>query len=210
MKLLAISDVHGNGDVLKWLTELGRFADLLIIAGDVADWGDIKFFRNFYKVISEKGLRTFFVPGNHDPDYELSLPKISNLHGNAVDFDGLTFCGIGGSNPTPFNTPFELDDSQAEEIISRLPNKVDVLVSHTSPYNTRCDRSYGGDHIGSKPVRRFIEKTKPKVVICGHVHEGRSTDSLWDTLIVNPGPAMSGFYVTVFFDGRTKVDLLQA
>ncbi|MCP8306431.1 MAG: metallophosphoesterase [archaeon] len=210
MKLLAISDVHGNSGVLKWLTELGRYADLLIVAGDVADWGDVEFFRNFYKVISEKGIETFFVPGNHDPDYELSLPNVSNLHGNAVDFDGSIFCGIGGSNPTPFNTPFELDDSQADELISRLPPKVDVLVSHASPYNTRCDRSYRGDHIGSTPVRRFIKKTKPKVVICGHVHEGRSTDLLGDTLIVNPGPAMSGFYVTISFNGRPRADLLQA
>ncbi|MGQ9468288.1 MAG: metallophosphoesterase family protein [Nitrososphaerales archaeon] len=121
----------------------------------------------------------------------------------------MIFCGIGGLNPTPFNTPFELDDDRAYELLLRLPNRIDVLISHASPYGTKCDRSYKGNHIGSKPVRSFIEKVKPKVVISGHVHEARSMDVLGETLIVNPGPAMNGFYAIIFINGKPKADLLQ-
>ncbi len=210
MKLLAIADVHGNSRVIQWLIELGRYADLLIVAGDVSDWGNELFFKNFFEIISEKGIKTFFVPGNHDPNNELNLRNILNLHNNVTNYHNMIFCGIGGSNLTPFNTPFELDDFRAEEVFSRLPDKVDVFVSHASPYNTRCDRSYKGEHIGSKPLRRYIEKTQPKIVICGHIHEARSTDMLENTLVVNPGPAMNGFYVTISLNGKPKVDLLQA
>jgi len=209
MKLLAITDVHGRTQVLKWVIELSKDFDLLVIAGDVAEWGDEKLFRNFYKSLSDNNIKTLFVPGNHDPILELSLDKVSNLHGRSINLGGLIFCGIGGSNPTPFNTPFELDDDRAYELLSRLPNQIDVLISHASPYGTKCDRSYGGNHIGSKPIRSFIEKAKPKVVISGHVHEARSMDILGDTLIVNPGPAMNGFYTIISINGKPRADLLQ-
>ncbi|MGQ9719168.1 MAG: metallophosphoesterase family protein [Nitrososphaerales archaeon] len=209
MRLIAITDVHGRTNVLSWLTRLGKNFDLLVIAGDVTDWGDKEFFENFYKSLSNNNIRSFFVPGNHDPKIGLNLSNISNLHGKSVTFGGLVFCGLGGSNITPFNTPFELDDGQANGILSKLPGKIDVLVSHASPYGTRCDQSYRGEHIGSKPVRNFIEKVKPKAVITGHVHEARSTDFLGDTLMVNPGAAMGGFYAAISLDGKPTADLLQ-
>ncbi len=209
MKLLAITDIHGKTQVLKWLIELAKNFDLLIIAGDVTDWGDEEFFRSFYKSLSDNNITTLFVPGNHDPCHESTFPKILNLHGESTTFNGLIFCGIGGSNPTPFNTPFELRDDQAIELLSRFSDRVDALISHASPYGTKCDRTYRGNHIGSKPVRSFIEKVKPKVVISGHVHEARCIDVLGDTLIVNPGPAMNGFYAIISMDGKPRADLLQ-
>lgn len=209
MKLLAIADVHGNSQVIKWVIELCKDFGLLAVAGDAAEWGDVEFFRDFYKSLSDNNIETLFVPGNHDPVLELDIEKVVNLHGKSTNFDGLIFCGIGGSSPTPFNTPFELGNDQACELLSRFPDKIDVLISHASPYGTKCDRSYRGNHIGSKPVRSFIEKTKPKVVVSGHVHEARNIDVLGDTLIVNPGPAMNGFYAVISINGKPKADLLQ-
>jgi Icc-related predicted phosphoesterase len=209
MELLAITDVHGKTQVSKWLTELAKNFDLLVIAGDVTDWGDEEFFKGFYKTLSDNNITTLFVPGNHDPCYESTFPKMLNLHGESTTFNGLIFCGMGGSNPTPFNTPFELRDDQATELLSRFPDRIDVLISHASPYGTKCDRTYRGNHIGSKPVRSFIEKVKPKVVISGHVHEARGIDVLGDTLIVNPGPAMNGFYAIISMNGKPRADLLQ-
>jgi Icc-related predicted phosphoesterase len=113
MKLLAKTDVHGRTQVLKWVIELSKDFDLLVIAGDVMEWGDERFFRNFYKSLSGDTIETLFVLGNHDPILELTRDKISNLHGRSINFGGLIFCGIGGSNPTPLNTPFELDDDRA-------------------------------------------------------------------------------------------------
>jgi Icc-related predicted phosphoesterase len=214
MKLIAITDVHGRNHVLKWLVDLAKDFALLVIAGDVSDWGDKEFFRNFYKTLSDKSIMTFFVPGNHDPCNESfpnneSFPKIVNLHGKLTTFNGLIFLGIGGSNITPFKTPFELKDDQAFELLSKFSNQIDVLISHASPFGTKCDRTYRGNHIGSKPVRSFIEKVKPKVVISGHVHEARGIDFLGDTLIVNPGPAMNGFYAIISINGKPRADLLQ-
>ncbi|MEM3383137.1 MAG: metallophosphoesterase [Nitrososphaerales archaeon] len=209
MNLLAITDIHGRNQVLKWLIKLAKDFELLVIAGDVTDWGDKDFFINFYKTLSDNNIITFFVPGNHDPYNKLTFPKITDLHGELRTFNSLIFCGIGGSNPTPFNTPFELKDEQAIDLLSKFSNRIDVLISHASPFGTKCDLTYKGNHIGSKPVRSFIEKVKPKFVISGHVHEARGMDVLGETLIINPGPAMNGFYAIISINGKPKVDLLQ-
>lgn len=90
-----------------------------------------------------------------------------------------------------------------------MPNQIDVFISHASPHGTKCDRSFRGNHIGSKPIRSFIEKAKPRVIISGHVHEARSIDVLGDTLSVNPGPALNGFHAIISINGKPRADLLQ-
>lgn len=207
MEIIAISDIHGDYQVLNWLIELKDFYDVLIIAGDVTQWGDIKFYNKFFGALSKKGFKTFFVPGNHDPNITINLPNISNLHCHVIEYQGLNFCGFGGSNPTPFNTVFELDDDKACQLISKLPEKADIFVTHAPPYNTGCDVTESGQHIGSKPVRDFINKNKPKFVICGHVHESRKIDRLGDSIMINTGSAMDGFYLTISINGEPSIKL---
>lgn len=210
LKLIAISDIHGRRRVLDWLPKVASSTDLLIVAGDVAEWGDEAYFHEFYKALTDHHLKVLFVPGNHDPMLELNSSDVINLHGRSIDLDGSIFAGIGGSNPTPFNTPFEIGDAEADAILSRLPNKIDVFISHASPHNTKCDRSYRGEHIGSQPVRRFLEKVGPHLVVSGHVHESRNIDSVGPTLIVNPGPALNGYYTIISLGNKIDIELLRA
>ena len=41
--------------------------------------------------------------------------------------------------------------------------------------------------VGSTAVREFIEETQPLLGLHGHVHEGRGTIKIGDTLCINPG-----------------------
>jgi len=62
-----------------------------------------------------------------------------------------------------------------------------VLVVHAAPYKTKLDW-IAGSHNGNRTVRSFIEKTKPELVVCGHLHENAGKqDKIGKSIIVNPG-----------------------
>ncbi|MHC1586480.1 MAG: metallophosphoesterase family protein, partial [Candidatus Hecatellaceae archaeon] len=52
-------------------------------------------------------------------------------------------------------------------------------------------------------IRRF----KPRLSVCGHIHEARGTDRLNGTVICNPGPAARGFYAEVEVGSQIIVEL---
>jgi Icc-related predicted phosphoesterase len=82
-----------------------------------------------------------------------------------------------------------------EEEIARLPiDEADrtIAVMHCPPYDTRCDVLFNGEHIGSRAIRRWIERTQPLLTLHGHIHEspkmsGSFVDRLGRTVLVNPG-----------------------
>ncbi len=82
-----------------------------------------------------------------------------------------------------------------EEELFRLPGSEanrTVAVMHCPPYNTRCDVLFNGEHIGSRAIRRWIERTQPLLTLHGHIHEspkmsGSFVDRLGRTVVVNPG-----------------------
>ena len=82
-----------------------------------------------------------------------------------------------------------------EEELARLPSSESdrtIAVMHCPPYNTRCDVLLNGEHIGSRAIRRWIERTQPLLTLHGHIHEspkmsGSFFDRLGGTVVVNPG-----------------------
>lgn len=63
-----------------------------------------------------------------------------------------------------------------------------VYVVHSPPFATRLDRLAGGiASIGSRALRRFIEKRQPPLTLHGHIHESPGVDRLGRTVSVNPG-----------------------
>jgi hypothetical protein len=147
----------------------------------------------------------FFVHGNWDaPDTALPDGAVP-LHGRTGMLGKYSIGGLGGSAPTPFNAPFEMGDDAARDVLGRLGH-VDILVSHSPPLRTKCDLARSG-HIGSLPVREYVQREKPSIVLSGHVHEGRAVDRLGQTTVVNPGPLMEGDYAELRLDGIISVEL---
>jgi Icc-related predicted phosphoesterase len=67
-----------------------------------------------------------------------------------------------------------------------------LAVIHTPPFDTRCDVLFDGRHVGSKAVRRWIEKNQPLMTLHGHIHESPKLsrsffDRIGTTTIINPG-----------------------
>jgi Icc-related predicted phosphoesterase len=67
-----------------------------------------------------------------------------------------------------------------------------IAVIHCPPANTRCDVLFDGTHVGSKAVRRWIERYQPLLTLHGHIHEspgmsGYFSDRIGTTSVVNPG-----------------------
>lgn len=67
-----------------------------------------------------------------------------------------------------------------------------VYVLHSPPQGTRCDMIGAGVHVGSRAIRRFVERHQPPLVLAGHIHESPRVsssyhDTIGRTVAVNPG-----------------------
>lgn len=196
MKVLVIVDIHKNPDALRYTLKYIRayHPDLLIIAGDITTFGPLKFAEAFLKDISKTP--TLAVPGNCDPREILSVIGKSsaiNLHGRKEVIDGITFVGLGGSNATPFNTPFELGEDEIYGSLDKIMERGAILVLHF-PVKGHLDLVGRGEHTGSIGALKIVDKYLPSLVISGHIHETRGTDTNEQGVqFVNPGPVKDGY-----------------
>ncbi len=217
MKILAAADFHGVPSAENNLSKfLKRGYDCLVLIGDLTNFGPANLAESMLERIKTTGVPTFAVPGNCDPKQILQvLEKYGvNLHGKSERLDNITFVGLGGSNLTPFNTPFELTEAEIQEELAALTCTTDanwVLVTHAPPHGTKLDQIAEGTHVGSKSIRKFIEQKQPLVALCGHVHEARNTDKLGRTLMVNPGQISKGYAaeITINRGGEIRAKLLE-
>ena len=216
MKLLVIADFHGRRDRIRDVVSKVRkqTVDAVVVCGDLTNFGPAELGILMLGELAELGLPILFVPGNCDPRKlaEVRAKDVVNLHGRCEQIGGYWFVGVGGSNPTPFRTPFELTEEAISEMLKRNfsepqdPRRV-VVVTHAPPHGTKVDRVFAGLHAGSKAIREFVRSKQPLLVLCAHIHEGRGIDLLGSTCIVNPGPATRGFCAIVNLDGDVTVTL---
>lgn len=209
---LLLTDLHGRTRVLeKILASAGAF-DLVVFSGDLTDFGDAKKTQEIVGVLKKTGKHIFAVPGNCDPPEVLGVleKEGASIHGKKKELGGFVFTGFGGSNPTPFDTPFEVPD---EELAAGMGSacgesgtKNLVFITHAPPKNTICDRLPGGACVGSEAVRKAIERYNPVFLFCGHIHEGIGTELVEKTIVANPGPALAGHYGLANLD-KKKVEL---
>lgn len=220
LRLLVLSDIHGNLLLAKKIYEQASSEEVnaLVVCGDLTHFGNLAQAEEVLKELTMFGLPVLFVPGNCDPKELAATPffeEAINIHGRYKEVGSLGFIGVGGSSPTPLNTPFELSEGEIREILAKtsknLLEKRFVLVSHSPPINTKVDITFSGIHAGSRAIREFVEAEKPLLVLCGHIHEARGTDVLGKVLIVNPGSTRIGAYAIVDIDGdvKTKLSVLQ-
>ncbi len=67
-----------------------------------------------------------------------------------------------------------------------------IYMMHSPPYDTKLDVIEGGQSVGSRSIRAFIEERQPLLTLHGHIHEspeksGHYSEWLGRTLSVNPG-----------------------
>lgn len=194
MKIAVLADIHGQTRYAEEARGRLRAADLVIIAGDITDFGGREAAGKVLREIAALNENILAVPGNCDRDgvqEELSARHM-DLHDAVRIVDGTLFFGIGGCNTTHFHTPREYSEEEITTMLRKFPDpsgaERTVLVSHAPPHRTKLDRMFLGFHVGSRAVRAFIEDVQPDLVFCGHVHEALGADRIDRTLIINPGP----------------------
>lgn len=204
MKIVSIGDVHMATRNLARMATLLREADLMILSGDLTNWGGIGDARKVISAVREYCSRVLAVPGNLDQSEVFRFLEEENiaLHGQGVIVDGVAIFGCGGSNLTPFHTPSELTEDEIYEVLQRGYEQVRdkrplLMVCHTPPLATNCDRLINGKAVGSPAARRFIEEYRPDICISGHIHESAGTDHIGPTTILNAGPFKDGGYIVV-------------
>ncbi len=216
---LVVADLHGHPAAQKNLESLleRRKYEGLILIGDITQLGPLDAIRELFEHVSKFGIPILSVPGNCDPK---ETPEILeelgiNLHKKCVKIGKLPFVGLGGSNVTPFNTPLEYTEAEILEELDSLVKLTEdnnfILVTHVPPFGTQADLLPNGTHVGSKSVRKFIEKHQPLLNLCGHVHEARSVSQLGRTIVVNPGPLSQGYAAEFSVEGEeVNTELIRA
>jgi Icc-related predicted phosphoesterase len=199
MEALCISDLHGDFETLKKVSEAAKDFETIVVAGDFTHFSSANVAEHMLKSLIGNVKNLVIVPGNCDLEKtsELYNDLGINLHGAGVFIEDIGFFGLGGSNITPFNTAFEIMDDEITSILERGYQKVKdskfkVLVSHAPPFGT-VDKTSSGTRAGSKAIKEFLESNEVDLVICGHVHEGRGSAKLGKTLVINTGPARGGY-----------------
>ena len=189
MIVLAIADIHGKISWLEKISEELSAADVILLIGDLTHFGREKEAGQVIKSIRKRSSRVFAVSGNCDyPEVENYLSKESlSLHRRNFVIDGIGITGVGGSLPCPVTTPNQFFESDFEqylaESLSQLPPEIPmILVSHQPPFQTITDRITSGNHVGSRAVRRFIERYTPLICFTGHIHEGVGIDTIGTTI----------------------------
>ncbi len=201
---IAFGDIHDDLSPLAAVPGLEEAAGV-IITGDMTVGGGVKQAARVLEAVAARNSVLFAQIGNMDrPEVtDWLAEKGWNIHADARELaPGVAIMGLGASPFTPFGTPSEYPESRLAAWLETThrnapPHEQLILVSHTPPLGTACDRLHSGVSVGSKAVREFIEDVQPAICLCGHIHESRAVDRLGKTLLINPGSFVSGGYAVL-------------
>jgi Icc-related predicted phosphoesterase len=65
-----------------------------------------------------------------------------------------------------------------------IPLGIDVVVAHGPPRGYG-DLTRGGEHVGSTAMTRTLERVRPRLMVCGHIHPAYGRYRLAETEMVN-------------------------
>ena len=194
MKIVAIADLHGI------LPEIPA-CDLLLIAGDIcpvknhgiefqANWLDTDFRRWLRSLTHVRQIVA--VAGNHDFIFEWALELVPRdlpwvyLQDARVEVAGLRIWGTPWQ-PWFFDWAFNGRPEELKQKWALMPDKLDVIVVHGPPrgYGDAVPRRDHVEHTGCPHLLQRIEEIKPRLVVYGHIHEGRGQWQLGPTTLAN-------------------------
>ena len=153
----------------------------------------------------------YVMAGNDDPWYVDEIlaasPALVFCDDRVVRVDGHEMLSSSYANPTPWNSPRELDEDALYERLKRLADQLDdssraIFNLHVPPYDSRLDQApdlkpdltprMSGGHpvmkpVGSLAVRQLIEEVQPLLALHGHIHESKGEVRIGRTLALNSG-----------------------
>ncbi len=197
--IVFLTDIHGNTEAAL-ATFKTENPDFIILGGDITDLGQS--LDGVIPFIEELPAVTFAVPGNCDMRDIVKVLDASDavcIHHKTMDIGDITIAGFGGSNPSPFSTPFEDSEENiakaAMETLANLKkNRWNILVTHAPPYGV-LDEVGPDVHVGCHAIADIADKFD--IICCGHNHEMKGIARLKNAVCINPGPAKEGNYAVI-------------
>jgi len=211
MRLLVVSDIHGNEDDLDKCRNEAATADLLICVGDITHFGGVSDARKVIDKLRKLHPKVRSVAGNCDNrEIECYLQQEGVLlSSKPEEIQGTLCAGLSGAMPGPIDTPYEISEQQIEAYLGQLPVGTAqplILVSHQPPYKTVADRAMKVKHVGSRRLSEWIDAQQPLVVLSGHIHESFGHKEYGRSHVINPGAFKDGRYAVIDVDpGKGEV-----
>jgi len=192
MKILAAGDIHGDVKAAEALAERAQkeHVDLVVLCGDIT-MGDTStegligpFVKRHEKVV--------LIPGNHESmataDFLAELYGATNPHGYSIQAGKVGLFGCGGANIGIHQIP----EKEIYSVLKRGFDKIKdletkIMVTHVHPSGTKMEK-FTNIFPGSTGVQKAIEKFKPNIVLCSHVHEAEGIEEMvGKTKVINVG-----------------------
>lgn len=213
MRVVCLTDLHGAPQALDRILSNAGAADVVLLGGDITSFGTPNTAEALLRQARQYGAPVLAVAGNCDSAaIDERLAELgSSLFGRGVMLQGVGFYGVSAMPPWT-GTMYELNE---EEIGAALwagrgqltQPRLEIVLSHTPPRDTRLDRTRRGQHVGSLAVRQFVDQVQPALLLCGHIHEARGIERLGGTTIVNCGAAYEGRYAVADVKADVRVEL---
>lgn len=193
MKILAAGDLHGDTKLATKLAERAKKekVDLVILTGDLT-YADTKT-ENLIGPFAKAKKKVLIVPGNHESiattNFLMQIySNLKSLHGYSLKQGDIGIFGCGGANIGLFR----LKEEEIYELLKKSFNdlkdaKKKIMVTHVHPSGTLMGK-LTQVFPGSSAVRKAIEKFKPDIALCSHVHEADGIEEkIGKTKVINVG-----------------------
>ena len=187
-KITFISDTHNKHNYLTsnaYNNILGS-GDVLVHAGDISSMGRKYEIQNFLSWFANTDFKhKIFIAGNHDFGFENGFEikqefidkGIHYLQDSEVTIDGIKFYGTPWQ-PEFHNWAFNLPRGEKlAEKWSKIPTDTDILITHGPAYGILDYVPYGG-HVGCEELYKKVFEVKPKIHVCGHIHDSYGQKSI--------------------------------
>lgn len=203
MKIIALADIHGDLGYISMVGEELRAADLIVIAGDITNFGGVMQIKHVFAELSRYNSNILAVGGNCDSPEAAGYfaDEGFSINCKCVEFDGVSFVGLGGSiaaGQQQLGPSLEEHFAKSLAVIEKQTADAEflVLVTHQP---ASCTDVGGGR--GSDAIYDFIARRQPILAVSGHIHESAGTDTVGECTLVNPGPFHQGSYASIEING---------
>ena len=195
-RITVLSDTHTRHGLIPMSDLPG--GDILIHSGDIMNSGynknDIHDFLYWFSSLKQYDTK-IFIAGNHDRMFENHPEEVKEMLAKYVGVDYLQdeqltlyYDGPNGDIPENniriYGSPWQPEFYSWAFNLPRngfglagkweaIPDNTDILVTHGPAFGT-LDTVTGRmhDHLGCELLAERIERLKPKIHICGHIHSG--------------------------------------
>ena len=211
MKVLAVSDVHSPiwfKDLEKTVYRIDEKVDLLLIAGDMIDRGDVKYYRKVVDLLSTLKARIIAVFGNDEYDslkdeIKEENPEVTFLDDESmiIELNELRIGLVGSRGSLEMPTTWQKKNIPGIEkiysdrvklignLLTNLRNDVDIaiLLTHyaTTTRTMKGENPRAWRYLGHRGFERYMKEGLVDIAIHGHVHNGKRMAEVGSTKVYN-------------------------